>query len=104
MTAFSKSTDLYTPKYEHLRFLGGFNAGIEDTSVKHFCNSFNLTSMVSKPTCYNIPNKPSCIHLILTNHPRSFQNCCVIEAGLSCFHRMVLTVMKRFYQKLSPKS
>ena len=33
MTALSKSSDLYTSKYEHL-ILGDFNAGIENTSVK----------------------------------------------------------------------
>ena len=101
MTGLSKSTDLYTSKYE--LFLGNFNAEIEDTSIKNFCNNFNLTSMVSKPTCYKNSNKPSCTDLILTNHPCSFQNSCVIETGLSDFHRMVLAVMKISYRKRSPK-
>ena len=72
MTALSKSTDLCTSKYEHLLFLGDFNARIEDISVKNFCNSFNLTSMVNKPTCDKNPNKLSCLDLVLTNHPCSF--------------------------------
>ena len=103
MTALSKSTDLYTSKHEHLLFLGDFHAGIEDTSIKNFCNSFNLTSMVYRPACYKNQNKPSFIDLTLTNHPRSFQNTCVIETGLSDFHKMVLTVMKTSYRKHSPK-
>ena len=42
-TALSKSIDLCTSKYKHLLFLGDFNAGTEGTSIKNFCNSFNLT-------------------------------------------------------------
>ena len=71
--------------------------------VKNFCSSFNLTSMINKPTCFKNPDKPSCIDLILTNCPRSFQNSCVIETGLSDFHKLVVTVMKTTYKKSQPK-
>ena len=81
--ALSKSIDVFTSKYDNLLFLGDFNAGVEDTSVKNFCRSYNLTSMINKPTCYKNPDRPSCIDLISTNCPRSFQNSCVIETGLS---------------------
>ena len=67
----SKNTDLYLTKYDQLLFLGDFNAGVEDSSVKNFCSSYNLTSMINRPTCYKNPEKPSCIDLILTNCPRS---------------------------------
>ena len=83
----SKSTDLYLTKYDQLLFLGGFNAGVEDSSVKNFCSSYNLTSMINRPTCFKNPEKPSCIDLILTNCPRSFQNSCAIETGLLDFHK-----------------
>ena len=59
--------------------------------------------MINKPTCYKNPDRPSCIALILTNCPRSFQNSCVIETGLSDFHKMVVTVMKTTYRKLEPR-
>ena len=49
------------------------------------------------------PEKPSCIDLILTNNPHSFQNSGVIETGLSDFHRMTVTVSKMFFQKLKPR-
>ena len=35
---------------------------------------------------------PVCIDWILTNKPRSFQTVCVMEAGLSYFHRMTVSV------------
>ena len=60
----SKSLDLFTTKYERLLFLGDFNAGIEDSSIKIYCSNYNLTSMINKPTCYTNPVKPTCIDLI----------------------------------------
>ena len=94
----SKNTDLYLTKYDQLLFLGDFNAGVEDSSVKTFCSSYNLTSRINRSTCFKNPEQPSCVDLILTNYPRSFlQNCCAIETGLSDFHKLVVTVMKTTY-------
>ena len=95
--------DLFTTKYERLLFLGDFNAGMEDSSIKIFCSNFNLTSMIYKPTCYKNPDKPTCIDLILTNCSGSFQNSCVIETGLSDFHKVIVTVMKASYRKIEPR-
>ena len=50
--------------------------------------------------CYESPEKPSCIDLILTNKPHNFQNSCVIEMYLSDFHRMILTTTKIAFQNL----
>ena len=99
----SKSTDLYLSKYDQLLFLGDFNAGVEDSAIKNFCSSYNLTSMLNKPTCFKNPDKPSCIDLILTNCPRSFKNSCAIETGLSDFHKLAVSVMKTSYKKSEPK-
>ena len=103
IAALSTSLDLFITKYEHLVFLGDFNYGMEDTSIKVFCSNYNLTSMINKPTCYKNPDKPTCIDLILTNCPGSFQNSCVIETGLSDFHKMIVTVMKTSYRKIEPR-
>ena len=90
----SKSTDLYLTKYDQLLFLRDFNTGVEDSTVENVCSSYNLTSMNNRPTCFKNPGKPSCIDLILTNCPGSFQNSCAIETALSDFHKLVVTVMK----------
>ena len=71
--ALSKSIDVFTSKYDNLLFLGDFNTVVEDISVKNFCRSYNLTSMINRPTSYKNPDRPSCIDLIITNCPRSFQ-------------------------------
>ena len=59
--------------------------------------------MINKPTCFKKREKPSCVDLILTNCPRSFQNSCAIETGLSDFHKPLVTVMKTTYKKSQPK-
>ena len=98
-----KSLDLFRTKCERLLFLGDFNAGMEDTSLKIFCSNYNLTSMINKPTCHKNPGTPTCIDLIVTNCPRSFQNSCVTGTGLSDFHMMIVTVMKTSYRKIEPR-
>ena len=60
--------------------------------------------MINKPTCYKNLDRPSCIDLILTNCPRSFQNSCVIETGLSDFHKIAVAVMKTTYRKLKSRT
>ena len=99
----SKTLDLFITKYERLLFLGDFNAEMEDISIKIFSSNYNLTNMINKPTCYKIPDKPTRTDLILTNCPGSFQNSCVIETGLSDFHKMIVTVMKTCYRKIGPR-
>ena len=49
------------------------------------------------------PTNPSCVDLILTNRPRSFQNSCTFETGLSDFHKMTLTVLKSSFAKQKPR-
>ena len=45
------SLDVFTTKHERLLFLGNFNEGRGDSSIKIFCSNYNLTSMINKPTC-----------------------------------------------------
>ena len=61
-----------------------------------------LFGKLSKSTCWKNPSKPTYIDLILTDHPKFFQNTNVIETGLSDFHKMVVTIMKATFCKLKP--
>ena len=74
--------------------MGYFNT---QTSMKVFCDSYEFKNLIKDATCYKNPENPSCIDLILTNNPNSFQNSGVIETGLSDFHKMMVTVMKTTY-------
>ena len=46
------------------------------------------------------PENPSCIDLILTNLPQSFQGSYVVETVLSDFHRIVVTIMKTTFHRM----
>ena len=66
-----------------------------------FCDKSGLKSLIKDATCYKNPKNPGSIDLILTNNSHSFQNFCVIKAGSSNFHRMVVTA---FFWKVKTKS
>ena len=101
--ALSDFLDSHSSTYEKVLILGDFNVEVDDQNMKTFCDSYSLTSLIKQPTCYKNPSPPKCIDLILTNVPRSFQTTCVIETGLSDFHLMTLTVMRKSFKKLKPR-
>ena len=70
--------------------------------MKVFCDSYEFKNLIKDATCYKNPENPSCTDLILTNNPNSFQNSDMMETGLSDFHNMTFTVMKRTFEKLDP--
>ena len=103
LNVITKALDTYYGKYENIAFLGDFNAGIEETTIKSFCEPCNLTNLIKQPTCFKNPEKPSFIDLILTKRSKSFQSTCVIETGLSDFHRMTVSILKMHFRKLLPR-
>ena len=94
----SRTLDTFTTKYENIFLLGDFNACADNESVKNFCRSYDLHSLVKQSTCYKNPENPSCIDLILTNKAKSFQRTCVIETRLYNFHRMTIYVLKMHFR------
>ena len=99
----NRSLALYSSHYENFIIIGDFNVEANDSAISVFSDTYDLKSLIKEPTCYKNPNKPSCIDLILTNKPRSFQHSRVIETGLYDFHKMTVTVMKTFFEKLQPR-
>ena len=59
--------------------------------------------MINKLIRYENTDRPTCIDLVLTNCPRSFQNSCVLETGLSDTLKMMVTVMETTYRKLKSR-
>ena len=70
--------------------------------MQSFCDKYSLKSLIRQPTYYKNFEKPTFIDLILTNMPRSFESTCVIETGLSDFHLMTLTFMRKNFRKIKP--
>ena len=98
----SPSLALYSSHYENFIIIGDFNVEANDSAISVFSDTYDLKGLIKEPTCYKNPNKTSCIDLILTNKPRSFQHSCVIKTGLPDFHKMTVTVMKACFEKLQP--
>ena len=94
---------LYSSKYEYFIVLGDFNVGMDNSDVTVFCDTYDFKCLIKEPTCYKNPENPSCIDLILTNNPKCFQSSCVVETGLSDFHKMTVTVMKTTFKKFQPR-
>ena len=98
-----KGLALYSSKYENFIVLGDFNVDKDNSYMTVFCDTYDLKCLIKEPTCYKNPEIPSCIDLILTNNPKCFQSSCVLETGLSDFHRMTVTVMKTTFKKFEPR-
>ena len=80
-----------------LIFFGDFNVTNDEHHMKSFCENYGLKNLIRQPTYYKNPSNPVCIDLILINVPRSFQNTCVVETGLS------LIVMRKSFKINQPK-
>ena len=90
--------------YENIIILGGFNVEAKEKSISDFMSTYNLKSLVKQKTCFKNPDNPSCINLILTNSPRSFQASSVFETGLPDFHKLTITTLKQYFPLPKPKT
>ena len=76
--------------------MGNFNEEPNELAISDFCEMYN-TKNIKEKTYFKNPENPTCIDLILTNRPSSFQDSTVVETGLSDFHNMCVTVMKMYH-------
>ena len=79
-----------------------FNSEMREDEMKNFCETYDLINLISEPTCFKSTENPSCIDVMLTIRNNSFENSIALETGLSDFHKMTVTVMKKYYKKLDP--
>ena len=80
-----------------------FNVEPNDGTMKIFCQIYSCKSIVKDKTRFKNLINSTCIDLIITNRPKSFQESEVIETGLSDFHKISLTAMKVLFNKQKPK-
>ena len=79
--------------------LGDWNSAVTEEEMSNFCEMYNLDNLINEPTCFKSTENPSSIDVMLTNKKHSFQNSMTVETGLSDFHKMTVTVMKRYFKK-----
>ena len=75
----SRTLDAFSTKCENIFLLGDFKACVDDETMKKFCSSGCLESLIKQLAYFENPENPNCIDLMLTNKPRCFQSTCVIE-------------------------
>ena len=97
-----KHLDNYLKTYENFLLLGDMNAEPDNQAIVDFCQVYDCKNLIREKTCFKNPQKPSCIDLMITNMPKSFQGSVTIETGLSDFHKLTLSIMKVFYKKQKP--
>ena len=94
--------------YENFIVIGDFNIevtnkGIEFDKLNEFCDSLNLTKLVTSPTCFT-KTHISKIYLILTNKGNCFHEIKVTETGLNDFHKLISTFLRSHFSRLKPKA
>ena len=99
----SKEINSHLSKYDNFLLLSDFNSEPTEEAMKSFCQTCNFKNLLDKPTCYKKYNNTSCVDLIITDKPRSFQNSYTFETGLSDFHKMTLTALKSSFAKQKPR-
>ena len=105
---FDKFTSSLSKARENFIVMGGFNVavankGVEFDKVDESCDLFNLTNLVTSPTCFTKTHK-SAIDLILTNTRNCFQNTKLTETGLSHFHKLISTFLQSHFSRLNSKT
>ena len=59
--------------------------------------------MVKEKTCFKSINNPTCVDLLISNKEKCFKSATTIDTGLSDFHKMVLVVLKKKFERAKPK-
>ena len=63
LDSLTRSLALCSSTYEKYIVIGNFNVEVDDTAMAHFCNTFDLASLIKRPMCCKNPEKISCIDL-----------------------------------------
>ena len=89
--------------------MGDFNIDLNKTDcigfgkLEEFCNSFSLTNIVKRNTCF-AKNSKSTIDLLPTNKPMSFLVTSTTETGLSDCHKLISSFMKSYISRLKART
>ena len=95
--------DFYSKTYDNFFIAGDFNCQETEPILSEFLNMHSAKNMVKKETCFKSIENPGCIDLLLTNKLNLFFNTSTINTGLSDYHKMVVTVLRKTFQRAQPK-
>ena len=101
LESLSKSLSIYLDTCKNVILLGDFNMTPQDKNLQLFADSFNLEHLIKKPNCFK--GSPSCIDLIITNRKAYLKKACILETGISNFHKLTAVSLKSQILKAPPK-
>ena len=99
----SNQIDFYSKTYDNFFITGDLNCQEREPILSEFLNMHSAKNTVKEETCFKSVENPSCIDLFLTNKPSLFFNTSTINTGLSDYHKMVATVLRKTFQRAQPK-
>ena len=79
----SRCLDFYLSKYNNSIVLRNFNIETLNTTISVLCVTSSLKNLIKETKYFKSLENPTCIHLILRNQSKCFQNSNVFETGLS---------------------
>ena len=91
-------------QYDSHLLIGDFNSEPTELAICNFYEIYNTKNIMKEKMCSKNPENLTCVDLILTKRPRSFQNLAFIETGLSVLHKMSVTEMKVYYFRQKPSA
>ena len=94
--------DFYFPKYDCFIAPGDLNTDISNSFLEQFCASYNLKTLIKEIKCFKSVDNTTCIDLILTNHPKCFQNSDFYETDISNSYELTFTVLQTYFKKKKP--
>ena len=101
ITELIKILDKCRGSYENTVILGDFNMEPTNQILKTFFEDNSFVNLIKSNTCFK--SKPgSCIDLILTNKPKSFQNSGVMKTDVSDHHALIFSILKTISTKILP--
>ena len=95
LESLSKSHSIYLDTCAKVILLGHFNMTPEDKNLQLFADSFNLEHLIKKPTSFKgFPFYLIIFYLIITNRKAYFKKECILETGISDFHKLTAVSLK----------
>ena len=98
-----KILDALSLKYSSVFITGNFNRETHECDLKNFCEFYNLRNLVKQLFFLKKPQNTSFVDLLLFNIPQNFCSTCLVERGLSYFHKMKPLSLKENLQNVNQK-
>ena len=73
----------------------------ENKKLQTFLDSYSIENLIKEPTCFK--GKPSLIDVMITNHKNYFKSTCLVDTGISDFHKLTAASMKTYLAKGPPR-